>query len=317
MSRPGPTTLAIASLLVAALVFLGELGDAAAQAFPPDDEWAPLYCGAAPMRDGVQDESGAVDDRDLVGDPSDPAGMHASDTQFLFLRLRLDKDPAPGGMLAPFAWGMQIDLDGDVSTYELLLLVDGTGGGSGAVRLYRNTMTTTPNDSADPADMPQVAMFALPFHARSRVAPGSSFAGDPDFFLEFAVPWAQLEPLGLGHDTLIFVWAASSSTTARLDGDFACHDGATGEPALDDVASDQTVGDPAVDSDGDGFSDAEELAGGSDANDPNSTPARRLEGGGGCGIATRNDAAPITLVALLVLGLICRASRSTACRSRR
>ena len=252
-----------------------------AQVFPPDAAYRTLLCDALPMSDLYNDEAGAIDERDIVGDGVSPAGMRATDATFLYMRMRLDEDPAPGGQLRPFSWGFEIDLDGVLSTYELLLLVDGTGGGQGNVVVFRNTTTTQPNDPTDPAEM-QIMSFPTSSHARSVPAGGSSFGGSADFWLEVAVPWSVLEPLGFDRDSRIFVWGASSSTSNSLNGDFACHDGRSGEPTLDGVASDPTTGDPSVDSDGDGFTDAEEIEAGSDPNDRNSVPASRLEGGGGC-----------------------------------
>jgi hypothetical protein len=86
--------------------------------------------------------------------------------------------------------------------------------------------------------------------------------GNPDFFLDIAVPWADLIALGLDRDTPIRVWAGSSSSESNLDGDLACHDRVTGDGQLDGVASNPTTGDPAL--------------------DPSGNSGLRLEGGGGC-----------------------------------
>jgi len=86
--------------------------------------------------------------------------------------------------------------------------------------------------------------------------------GNPDFFVDIAVPWATLAPLGLDRATPIHVWAGSSSVANALDGDLACHDGGTGKPRLDTASSDPTTGDPARDTGANG--------------------SLRLEGGGGC-----------------------------------
>lgn len=282
MKRIGSLAVTVFTVFGPGFGLLAIPGTAHAQVFPADAEWVTLLCEGAPMTDLYADENGANAERDIVGDVTAPAGMRAVDASFLYMRVRLDQDPAPGGALRPFSWGLEIDLDGNLTTYEILMLVDGIGGGSGNVTLYRNTTTTLPNDPNDPADTPAVATYPFTTHARSKVAAGSSYGGDPDHFLEFAVPWSDLVPLGLDRDTRIFVWAASSSTSASLNGDFACHDGMTGDPDLDDIVSDPTTGDPVVDTDGDGFTDAEELEGGSDPNDPNSVPSSRLEGGGGC-----------------------------------
>lgn len=269
---------------------------ASAQVFPNDDLWAPLYCGQAVMTDRFQDEAGAEVERDLVGDPSAPAVMSASDASFLYLRMRLDADAiVTPGALAAASWGFAINLDSNLRNYELLLLVDGIAGANQVV-VWRNTMTVTPNDPTDPAET-SVTTFPITTHANKRIATGSQFGGSNDFWLELAVPWSTLMPLGLSRTTPFRVWAASSTAANALNGDFACHDDAGGNPLLDIIVSDPTTGDPNVDSDGDGFTDAEEVAAGSDPNDPNSVPTSRLEGGGGCD-ATGGAGLAIALLAL-------------------
>lgn len=263
------------------LVALCAATAAHAQSFPEDSAWVPLYCGGGVMTDPFEDEAGALLQRDLVGSNSAPAAMHASDASFLYLRLRLDADPLPmPGMLAASSWGFAINLDTNLRNYELLLLVDGLAGANNVV-VWRNTMTVTPNDPTDPAE-DTIATFPITTHANKRTAVGSQFGGAGDFWLELAVPWTTLMPLGMTFTTPINVWAASSTAANALNGDFACHDGRGGAPVLDVIVSDPTVGDPDVDTDGDGFTDAEEVAGGSDPNDPDSVPRSRLEGGGGC-----------------------------------
>jgi uncharacterized protein (TIGR03382 family) len=266
------------------LCCVGIPATAAAQAaFPRDADWLPLRCGRAPMSDRLGDQPGAIAERDIVGDAAVPAGLRASDATYLYLRMRLEDDPAPGGALRPAAWGMQFDLDGDLADYELMVLVDGITGGAGTVGLFRNTTTTLRNDPNDPADAPAVATYPLAMNARSITAPGSSFGTGPDFFLDFAVPWSALAPLGLDRDTPTFVWAGTSTSTNSLDADLACHDGAGGPAILDGAASDPTTGDPALDPGGTG----------------------RLEGGGGCAAAGSGSPAG----ALGLLGLLARRRR--------
>jgi hypothetical protein len=257
-------------------------GVASAQRFPADKEYAVLPCGDLAMTDRYRDEPGAIDERDLVGDSTHGAGYRAADDEFLYLRLRLDRDAAPGGTLKPFAWGVAIDVNGDPTSYEILGMVDGV---SGNVLLFRNTATTSPNDPSDPADTPAVASYPFSSHGRSSTAAGTYFGDDTDYFLSFALPWSELKQLGLDRNTPVMVWAASSSNASSLDGDFACHDGASGQPRLSEIASDRTVLDPKVDSDGDGVPDADEIAGGTDPNDRNSYLI--LAGGGGCAVASR------------------------------
>src|SRR5262245_45459422 len=92
-----------------------------AQTFPAADRWFALRCPAEVMTDLEQDEAGARNEKDLVGTTSFPAGERASDGDYLYLRLRLDQDPIPNGLVRPFAWGLLLDVDGNLSTYEVLL----------------------------------------------------------------------------------------------------------------------------------------------------------------------------------------------------
>jgi hypothetical protein len=289
--------LASLTFLAACAGALALAGVASAQTFPADEEYAVLPCGELAMTDGYRDEAGAIDERDLVGESGDAAGYRAVDDEFLYLRLRLDRDAAPGGTLKPFAWGVEIDTDGDPTDYEILGLVDGV---SGNILLFRNTVITLQNDPTDPADTPAVATYPFSSHGRSSTAGGSKFGDDTDYFLSFALPWSELEQLGLERNTPVVVWAASSSNANSLDGDFACHDGASGEPTLSGIASDGTVLDPEIDSDGDGVADADEIAGGSDPRDPSSYVI--LAGGGGCAVTGRTGiggtAAGLAMLAL-------------------
>ena len=300
-------------ITLAAAVTCAWSGAALAQDFPADEDWFPLECGGDPMTDGVQDEPGATMERDIVGDEAEPAGFRAVDGDFAYFRMRLDADPVDQGDLLPFSWGFEFDLDGDTSTYEILILVTGM---DQMVSVFTNDTTTQPDDPADPADQPPVDSDTFANFGRSAPA-DSDFNGDGDRFLDVAIPWDQLEPLGFNLLTQIHVWAATSSADDRLDADFACHDGASGDPDLSDIASDPTVADPDADSDGDGFTDADEIGAGSDPDDPDSTPDNdgggpdgepMLEGGGGCATGGHPGDAWM-IVAALALLLLSRGSR--------
>ena len=264
-------------------------------AFPPDSAYVPLRCGGAPMADRVGDQPGALEERDLVGEAAAPAGLRAADETHLFLRLRLEEDPAPAGAIRPFAWGLQFDLDGDLTDYELMVLVDGISGGAGTIGLFRNTTTVLRNDPNDPADQPAASTLVFPMNGRSIAAPGSSFGGGPDFFLDVAVPWSELRPLGLDRETRTYVWAGSSSAANGLNGDIACHDGAGGAATLDGTASDETTGDPAADPRGPGG-------------------VGRLEGGGGCAAGGPGTPAAALALALALASARRRGRRRTATR---
>lgn len=253
--------------LTTILLVLAMPAVAFAQSFPADSAYVPLRCDNAVMIDAFQDESGALEERDIVGDTGNAAGLRAADGSFLYLRVRLEEDPAPGGAVAPFSWGFEFDTDGDRTDYEVLVLADGIGGAAGNVTLFQNTSTAQPNDPNDPAER-VIGTYAFSSHGRSTLAPGTNYGGAADFFLSIAVPWADLMPIGLNHDSAVYVWVASSSSPNSLNGDFACHSTATdGAVTLVDDSSDQTSPDPATPPTG---GDGGVGAGG------------RLEGGAGC-----------------------------------
>lgn len=227
-------------VMVSMLLFVG---DAAAQTFPQDAAWSPLPCGNGVMTDGYRDQPGAFAERDLVGVDAAPAGYRAFDASFLYLRMRLDQDPAPAGTPRPFSWGFEFDLDGVPSTYELLIALNGT---PAQIAVYRNTTTTLPNDPADPADLPALATFPFATHGRSVVAGGTMNGNDPDYFLDLAIPWSALSSVGFTAATTLRVWAASSSNDNFLNGDFACHDGAGAAPMLTVIPTRLIAVDPAV-----------------------------------------------------------------------
>jgi len=215
----------------------------AAVTFPGDAAYVPFRCGNAPMSDPVGDDAAFPNERDVVGDAASPAGLRAADATNLYLRLRVNDDPASGNALHAYSWGFAIDLDADRSTYELLLLVDGAAAGGAVVEAFTNHTVTLPNDPTDPADLPAAA--SVPFAMNGRtIAAGSTLGGNGDFFVDFALPWTTLAPLGLDRTTPVYVWAASSSAANALDGDFACFDNATGAPTLNGTASDSTTAAP-------------------------------------------------------------------------
>src|SRR5262245_59796542 len=106
--------------VVLSIACLGPGAPAFAQTLPADDAWIALPCGNGPMVDAVRDQSGALDERDIVGDRNAPAGFRAVDSQFLYLRLRVENDPTKGASLRPFAWGFALSVDALDANYEVL-----------------------------------------------------------------------------------------------------------------------------------------------------------------------------------------------------
>jgi len=293
--------------LFVTLAVLTVASTASAQSFPGNDRYTPLPCGGGYMIDAHRDQSGALRERDIVGDSLAFAGYRASDSQYLYLRLRLDDDPAPGGALRPFSWGFELSTDQNKSNYEVLILLSGS---TKNITVHRNTTTTLADDPNDPADEPPVATFPFTTHGRTSIAASSKYGGDNDYFLDLAIPWATLESVGATKLTPLTVWAATSSSSTSLNGDFACHDGTTGAAKLSTIAPPQTTLDPNVDSDGDGWTDAVEISRGTNPNSAASKPSGTpptfgedpvLAGAGGCAYGAAGPSG--FLLALALTGL--------------
>src|SRR5690606_7285856 len=99
-------------------------GGASAQAFPAtDNDWLALTRDGAPLTDATEDGSAWGD---VGGNEAHPAGYVQRAAAPLYCRLRLDQAPVePPGDLMPHGWGVEIDTDADLDTYELLVIVDG------------------------------------------------------------------------------------------------------------------------------------------------------------------------------------------------
>jgi len=280
-----PRTVARTSALALAVAAVAAVaGPAAAQTFPDDAGWSPLACGNRPMFDPVGDDASSPGPRDLVGDDNRPAGFRAVDDDFLYLRLRVDETPGDDTGLQPFAWGFELDVNNSDDSYEVLLVA---GGDTDEVSVFRNMTTTLADTPRDPPDLPRIAGHPLSSHGRVVMAAGTGIGAGPDFFLDMAVPWADVMDFNVTPATEVVMWAGSSSTVNGLDGDIACHDGSGGgAPSLHDSGSDRTTIDP----DGGG-------------NPPPPPPGgARLEGGGGCAAAGGGEGLAMLLVVAAGLG---------------
>lgn len=243
---------------------------AQAQTFPTDAEWRVLSCGGVPSFDPVADEPGARDERDVVGDATSPALYFFADTTHVYFRMRLDARPTDaGGAFRPFGWAVELDVDGDRTTYEVLGQVTGNGN---VVALRENTVTRSPDDPSDPAEL-EITTYDTATHARAVLAEGSfasSFGGGPDWFIDWALDRAELAALGIADATAIVLVMGTSSNGQAINADLACHDGATGDRRLTSVGTDpvRPDGAPIADGDGDGLTDDEEIRIGLDPTNP-------------------------------------------------
>jgi hypothetical protein len=277
------------------LLLLALARPAAAQTFPTGAAWVPLPCGAGVMTDSTADTPNATDALDIVGTTPAPAGYHAADAQFAYLRLRVAGNPINGPRLLDDAWGYELDVDDDSgNTYQLLFSVSGTGA-TDQVAIYRHPVTTTPGDPAEPAVTPPAFVYDAATHAQYTSA-GSTLGGGQDFFVDIALPWADLATLGVAGTTPVRIWAGTSTVPNALDLDLACFAGAGGTLGGIDVGGGVTIDPHGGGSGGAGG------GGGSGGGGSGGTGERTLEGGPGCAIGGSRDAgsAPVLLVLLMI-----------------
>jgi len=170
--------------LAGALFFAG--APASAQDFPEDARWIPFSRGGVALTDQAWDSSGYPD---LVGEKGAPSAYVYIDSQYLFLRLRVNKPAllAPPADYQPFGWACLLDVDGDASGYELSV---GLHGAAGQVELWRNLVQVSPDDPADEAEQ-KVASYPALTHAREILADSEIGAG-PDYFVDIAIDRADL-----------------------------------------------------------------------------------------------------------------------------
>jgi hypothetical protein len=280
------------SRLIIAIGFLSLALPAAAQTFPGGGAYVPLPCGGGPMTDPANDTPGATGPLDLVGTVPLPAGFHAADAQFLYLRMRVAGNPLQGARLIPDAWGYEFDLDGDLTTYEVLISASGTGA-TDQVAIFRHT-TVVANDPADPATLPPASTYPFMTHGQVSAA-GSSLGGGADSFIDLAVPWNDLAAVGVQRDSLVHVWAGSSTIANALNLDLACFSGAGGQLAA--IGPGATAPDPAA------------APGGPDGGTGGTGP-RTLEGGPGCSMDGAPSSGSLAWIWIAALALVARSSVS-------
>ncbi len=242
--------------------------------------WTPLTQSGIPIGDPATD---ANNERNIVGDAANPAAYVSQDADHLYFRIRLDATPVAnsGDQLKPFGWSCAVEANGTLTNYEFLAAVNGIenngpDGNPDQVEWRFNSATLVPNSVADIAET-LVDRFARDTYAPvAQVAlAGSTFSGDPDFFLAWAVPLATIRAGGNGAPgipagaTLRFACGTSNNAN-NYGADPACGNELNALCALTDSWSDPLVCGPAGctpvtgDTDGDGVSDAQEQALGTD-----------------------------------------------------
>jgi hypothetical protein len=216
------TTLAA----LAALTLLALPPTAHAQA--PDFDavpWVSLSCDAG---DPAGDESPSA--VDLVGDAAYPAAYFAHDASFLYFRFRVDGNPAGAGGFASYAWNVLMQVpSGNAFQYQYELSLNGK---DDAVEIWANTSASDIDFSPLFNDPSETRLLSTPAGAaplaRHGVAnDGSSFGGNADHFVDFAVPVASLVDEGViasaaDLDAALFFPATATNANNYNKGHLSC-----------------------------------------------------------------------------------------------
>lgn len=205
---------------------------ASAQQFPANGEWMPVLRDGEPLDSPVNAKGG----RNVVGDAEFPAAYIQRDPGFIYFRMRLNDAPLDNhGNLTSHGWGVALDTDQDLNTYEFLILLDGNLRPA-AVTLQENTRQRT---LGDPSDAAEVLLAAWPASTHARlVEADSSFSRNPDFFLDFAVPNEALVLAGISDATPLRLIFGTSSNSRSLNADLVAPSGST---TLSDAGSDPII----------------------------------------------------------------------------
>ncbi|MGA0241083.1 MAG: hypothetical protein ACO3L7_07075 [Poseidonia sp.] len=209
----------------------------------PALSFSPMTCGGQTMWDTVADVNNAV--LDIVGNETYPAISTASNATNLYIRMLLDESPLQTSTnLKSFAWGLEFDTDGNLSTYEHLIIMNGAG--QDTLYIKNNTVTTSPDDPTDSTESTSVT-FSNTASWWNVTAANSAFAGSTDYWLTFILPWSTLADHDITRDTTTAYWFGTSTQSSNINGDFVCHDGLSNDPVtLQALASDTDSLDPST-----------------------------------------------------------------------
>jgi cysteine-rich repeat protein len=205
--------------------------------------WATMLCHGTPASDPVGDASPAI--IDAVGTSSFPAVESAIDANFLYLRIRSNLSVGSSACTCTsctndkindaHGWGFDFDTDGNPTTYEFQILMNGASNQSGrTLEFNQNLLQSGAVDNpSEKAETPACIYAGADADARVRVdkaSDGSLLGGDCDYFISAAFPLSELAQRGYDMKAARLVWAGSSAQAQNLSGDIVCDN--QGSPKL-------------------------------------------------------------------------------------
>ena len=191
-------------------------------AWPAESQWLELVKGGGPIQDSETDRSGSVNV--VPNDGSHAAAFIYNDGSYLYYRLRIDDDPTASGggsgTFKQFGWGFEIDTDQNADDYEWLIMCDGISSPE-VISLRENTDKTGVGDPSDKAEFIAAEYPLVGNHQLQEILPTHSeyttTNGDPDYFLDFRIPYAVFKSAtGITDNTLVRYFAGSSRSTNNL-----------------------------------------------------------------------------------------------------
>jgi hypothetical protein len=206
----------------AACLLIAFAADAGAQTFPGSG-WLPLTQGGAVLADPF-DNTFANPAIDVVGDKDNPGAFVASDAGYLYFRVRVAGNPVSPitHHYSGYLWSCLLDFDQDLQTYELLTGLDALAS-SKTVDLDQNIATGTPDDVGDAAET-QLVSYDAAVNAQSAPS-GSALGGGNDYFVDWAIAWANLNSGGLAKSTAFRLVCGTSTSAVSLSGGDALDSG--------------------------------------------------------------------------------------------
>lgn len=259
--------MAHASLL-AALILVPGIADAYVIDGPSATGWMAIPYLTSP--DYSDDQLTGADEADIVGDGTypalqtgfDDAGTPSPTDGSLAFRLRLGADENPAGFKHVALVGLDVDLNQSI---DILLVVDNKGGSPEVAIRRVNGAGTSPDTTAiDTGTGTSYAQTASNYSwlSVSAIDPGPADLdadGEDDYYLSFAVPFADLVTEvnalglpgfgGLDDQTQVAYVTGTSTNSNSVNQDWSGPDGGTGwsQPwaAIGAISSPITVPEPA------------------------------------------------------------------------
>lgn len=192
-------------------------------AWPADSDWIGIPRGLSLLSDPQNDAIGN-DARDIVGDATRPVAYVFNDGNYVYYRIRVDRDPHDntGISFSPFGWGFLIDTNGNSDDYEFMVMIDGIANPE-VMYVAKNTLQGTLGDASDKAEL-IMWQENLSYNVNYRVvSAGTIFpvaSPTPDYFVDWKIPFDVFKSsLGVSDNTLIRYFVGSANNAMVLNAD--------------------------------------------------------------------------------------------------